>query len=29
MMAARPQTYRQRLALAVGSLRSRLIFATP
>ena len=30
MMAARaPLSYRARLALAVGSLRSRLIFATP
>ena len=30
MMDARtPPSYRQRLALAVGSLRSRLIFATP
>ena len=30
MMAARaPLSYRARLALAVGSLRSRLLFATP
>lgn len=26
---SRPQSYRARLALAVGSLRSRLLFATP
>lgn len=29
MTARQPPSYRQRLALAVGSLRSRLIFATP
>ena len=29
MTARTPQSYRQRLALAVGSLRSRLLFATP
>lgn len=29
MIARQPPSYRARLALAVGSLRSRLIFATP
>ena len=29
MSARQPPSYRARLALAVGSLRSRLIFATP